>query len=102
MTVIVTCDYCGEPIETGDLYVTLNVRGHVPTTTNTIGWRSVNNDSGHYHTQPCEDEDGPACWWKVKDAVRLVEQCGPSLEQIPTISAQAVAARRRKHIRGEL
>ncbi|MEA2225568.1 MAG: hypothetical protein QOE67_850 [Solirubrobacteraceae bacterium] len=55
---------------------------------------------GHYHTQRAEGQD-ESCWSRIRSAIKLTESIGPSLEAIETISGQAVAARRRKHAKGD-
>jgi hypothetical protein len=88
-----TCDYCGEEIF-GPYYATI-----------AIGGRGIDMETGEdvklkderqYHAGTVD-----SCYRKVADALNLVEDAAPSLEAIPTISSQAVAARRRKHTRPE-
>lgn len=93
MSVITTCDYCGETIDPDELSVEVTTMGHFP---NEDGHRRFHNFAmGNYHTEP--RDSGKACYWRIKDSIDLTEELGAALEAIPTISAQAVAARRRKH-----
>lgn len=86
MTIVKRCDWCGNTIEAHEACVELN------TSVATAKWGEKANWCsgwvGHYHDQ--------GCFERVHDAIRLVESLGPSLESIPTISNQALAARRRK------
>ena len=93
MSVIITCDYCGDAIEDG-MVATIKVHGNFPDDDGRSRYHSFT--FGEYHTAPNKrGEHG--CYWRIKDAMNLAEGVGPSLEHIPTISGQAVAARRRKH-----
>lgn len=94
MTVIVTCDYCGEAID--GTHAKIQVVGHFPRPDGPARYSAF--DLGHFCTEARDDGRLP-CFWMVKDAVEFVQDTGPSLERIPTISGQAVAARRRKHTR---
>ena len=85
-----TCDYCGGEIESGHGWARLRVDGW-GIDLDTFKRRKL-DDERHYHA----GEVG-SCYRKVYDAVVLSEEWGPTLETIPTITGQAVAARRRKH-----
>lgn len=95
MSFAYTCDWCGDVIEDDEVRATLSVNQELASgdyyerlrTRDAGGW------IGDYHREEC--------WPRVLDAIRLAEAAGPSLESVPTISGQAVAARRRKHRRGE-
>jgi hypothetical protein len=91
MSVTIVCDYCGEPIDDA-LAATVKVDGEFPAEKRLSGHGYFHWTHGHYHT----DRD-VGCWWTMAEAMKLVQESGPSLETIPTISNQAVAARRRKH-----
>lgn len=94
MAVRMVCDYCGDEIRQDETSVTLSVRGERP------GQAVVNGYLAHLHTQPVEgSDDEDSCEQKVTEAMLLAISFGPSLESIPTLSGQAVAARRRRHIR---
>ena len=97
MSVAYHCDYCGYEIEDG-YYATIEVRGSVPSD-GVLGYDRLNQHYGHYHTRPLGD--GESCLERVENAFWLAHATGPSLERIPVISGQAVAARRRRHKRGE-
>jgi hypothetical protein len=94
-----TCDYCGEPIADGQQFVTLDVSGTYPDSESVLGHERVNFTYGHYHTGDTPDGYG-YCWDRVADAIDLVS-VGGSLERIPTLTGQQLAARRRKHTRGD-
>jgi hypothetical protein len=49
---------------------------------------------GHYHADPAI-----GCWARVLEIIRAADEWGPRLDQIPTASAQLIAARRRRHRR---
>ncbi len=80
-----SCDYCGQTIEFGrNDGVTLQLQPSDPR----LGMDCL----GDYHLD---------CWKKVWAALELVHEYGPPLETIPTATAQAIAARRRKLTRTE-
>lgn len=85
MSVIYTCDLCGEPIA-AENKVTLQVQADYRSDVGS-GW------VGHYHDE--------GCWQRISDGIYLVEEFGANIENIPTISGQAVAARRRRHRKQE-
>ena len=84
MSIICTCNFCGEAIAGDAAYVTLNGNGD----RSQEFWRS--GYVGHYHADP---EVG--CWDRILATVRLCD--APQLDSIPTASYQAITARRRKH-----
>jgi hypothetical protein len=87
-----TCDYCGREIF-GPYYATIKVTGRGINLD--IGDDMVLDEEHHYHAG-----EAGSCYRKAYDALLLAEEWGPTLETIPTISGQAVAARRRKHRKG--
>lgn len=90
ITTFWTCDYCGDEV-TGPFYAVIAIGGHgVDFET---GEKVKLKDERHYHAGAVD-----SCYRKVVDALLLAEDVGPTLETIPTISGQAVAARRRKHL----
>jgi hypothetical protein len=88
-----TCDYCGGEIH-APYYATIVVggRGIDLETSEPVKL----NGEHHYHAGSPD-----SCYRKAYDGLLLAEDAGPTLETIPTISGQAVAARRRKHRKGE-
>lgn len=84
MSLIYTCNYCGEQIAGNVPYVTLNGNGE----RSQEFWRT--GYVGHYHADPAV-----GCWNHVLDAIRLCD--APRLDEIPTATYQAITARRRKH-----
>jgi hypothetical protein len=75
MSVEIRCDWCGGTVHIADAFTTLKVaRGRMV---------------GHYHEL--------GCWPQMLDAIGMLHELHQVTEQVPTISAQAVAARRRKH-----
>jgi hypothetical protein len=101
MTAYFACDYCGEAITADDLMAKIEARGDVPSTRfKTLDSELLNVDFGHYHTEPLEPGQS-SCYDHMRDAIHLAHEFGASVERIPTISPQAVAARRRKHRRAD-
>lgn len=92
MTSYLQCDYCGEPIDEDEdrNYVTIDARGFKED--DDCGWSHVNGYLGHYHAS----HDQP-CYQRIRDGIRLVNAVAPSLEQIPTATAQKIARLRRTH-----
>lgn len=86
-----TCDYCGEEIY-GPCFAAVQVRGRGIDLESGEAIVFGERDERHYHAG-----SAGSCYRLVMEALWLAEDAGPSLESIPTISAQAVAARRRKH-----
>jgi hypothetical protein len=86
MSIIYTCNFCGETIGQNAPFVALNgngdrADGH---------WRT--GYVGHYHA---DLENG--CWTRILEVIRAADEWGPRLEGIPTASPQLIAARRRQH-----
>ncbi len=86
MSLIYTCNFCGETIAADDPYVTLNANGERAADFWRTGW------IGHYHADPAL-----GCWSRLLQAVRSCD--APRLDEIPTASHQAITARRRRHKR---
>ena len=84
MSLIYTCNFCGETIANGVPYVTLNGNGE----RSNDFWRT--GYVGHYHADPAV-----GCWNRMLEAIRRCD--APRLDQITTASYQAITARRRKH-----
>jgi hypothetical protein len=84
MSLTYTCNFCGETIGHDHPYVTLNGSGE----RSADFWRT--GFVGHYHADPAV-----GCWSRILEAIRLHD--APRLDEIPTASYQAIAARRRKH-----
>lgn len=90
MSFAYTCDWCGLPIEDDTVRVTLLLQHRLEGGEPLDRVEAKNRDGwfGHYHDD---------CWAAVSDQLRLVHEMGQAIANIPTISGQAVAARRRKH-----
>jgi hypothetical protein len=96
MTVIKTCDWCHEPIMDDEPSVEIIVKGD---------FARGDMDRrpyliGNYHSLPDEDSGDPweaGCFNRVWAGIRLIHNAGDAIEQIPTISNRAIAARRRRH-----
>jgi hypothetical protein len=99
MSVLMTCDYCGEAITAEQTYITLSVAGRYQDRDAALGHERVNFTFGHYHTGDTPDGYG-FCWNRVYEAAELVS-VGGELERIPVLTGQQVAARRRKHRGGD-
>ena len=93
MSVYVSCDYCGAPVEDGDLSIEITATGYIVLTD--CGASSWGRDPiGHYHSEPQAGQ--PSCYRRMLDAIDLTHDAGPSLETIETATPQWVAAQRRK------
>jgi hypothetical protein len=92
VTITWTCDYCGEEI-LGSFFAKLTLSGHGISLAS--GEPMTLDETHTYHAG-----SAGSCYRKAYDALLLAEDFGPTLETIPTITGQAVAARRRKHHRG--
>jgi hypothetical protein len=88
MSLIVSCNYCGEPIVRGDPYVTLNGNGDRSAAIRTSGYVG----HWHYHADP-----QIGCWKRILAVIRAAEDWPSKLDRIPTANHQPIAARRRKH-----
>ena len=84
MSLIYTCNFCGETIGINVPYVTLNGNGE----RSAAFWRT--GYVGHYHADPAI-----GCWNRMLEAIRLTD--APRLDEIPTATYQGITARRRKH-----
>jgi hypothetical protein len=84
MTLIYTCNFCGETIGHDSPYVTLNASGE----RSADFWRT--GFVGHYHADPAV-----GCWTRMLETIRRHD--APRLDDIPTATYQAITARRRKH-----
>jgi hypothetical protein len=84
MTISYICNFCGSTIPADVPYVTLNGNGE----RSADFWRT--GYVGHYHADPAL-----GCWTRVLEAIRGCD--APRLDEIPTVSHQSIAARRRKH-----
>lgn len=84
MSFVYTCDLCGRAINPDDYMATIAIDGR-----DEDGTRDLNGWLGHYHSVGCRGE--------VVKRVQLIHELAQTIEAIPTISGQAVAARRRKH-----
>jgi len=84
MSLIYTCNFCGEIIGHNVPYVTLNANGE----RSADHWRT--GYVGHYHADPAA-----GCWNRMLEAIRLCD--APRLDSIPVATYQAITAHRRKH-----
>ena len=90
MSVITTCNYCGEVIDPGDMSLAVSVQGRRP------GDHFINKNVGHYHADGWPEG---SCYRQVLDAIQLMHGVGPSLEQIDTIPEREVRQQRAAHVR---
>ena len=86
MSIIYTCNFCGETIDRDVPFVILNGNGDRSEGHWKTGW------VGHYHADP---ETG--CWNRILEVIRAADEWGPRIDGIPTASPQLIAARRRRH-----
>jgi hypothetical protein len=97
MSYVVTCDWCGQPIARGDgdgprqSYMSLQADGH--------SGRWTSGSMGQYHDDNVDDT-GESCFGKLNNVLKLASSWAPTLEAIPTASAQNIARLRQAH-RGE-
>jgi len=88
MSIIYSCNFCGETIDREAPFVTLNGNGD-----RSDGfWKT--GYVGHYHAEPTV-----GCWDRVLELLRAAEEWAPKISSIPTATPQSIAARRRKHQR---
>jgi hypothetical protein len=90
MSIIYTCNFCGETIDRDQSFVTLNGNGD----RSDGHWRT--GYVGHYHTGP-----DASCWMRILEVIQAADEWGPRLDRIPTASPQLIAARRRRHRAGD-
>src|SRR5438105_1293900 len=95
MTTYWQCDLCGESIEPDDRMVAVDAHGRGVDRSG--GSVFINEYVGHYHGEPQDGER--SCYGRIVDAVYLVHDAGPSLESIPTASAQRIGQLRSTHRR---
>ena len=84
MSLIYTCNLCGETIGAETPFVTLHGNGD----RSRDFWKS--GYVGHYHADP---EVG--CWNRILDTIRMAD--APRLDTIPTASYQSITSKRRRH-----
>ena len=84
MSLIYTCNLCGETIGREAPYVTLNGNGD----RSKDFWRT--GYVGHYHADP-----QIGCWNRILETIRLAD--APRLDEIPTATYQSITAKRRRH-----
>lgn len=85
MSIIYTCNFCGETIDRDAPFVTLNGNGD----RSDGQWKT--GYVGHYHGEPV------GCWARILAVIRAADEWGPRIDGIPTASPQLIAARRRRH-----
>jgi len=96
MSVHWTCDYCGGKIDTGRGWARVRIDGWGIDLTD---GSSLRLDEVHFY---CASYEG-SCYRRVNGALLEVDDQGPAielLEAIPTVSHQAISAKRRKHRKG--
>jgi hypothetical protein len=91
------CDYCSQPIEPDDTFVSLSMYGRAWPPDGGHSF-CVNDTVGDYHSEPRDGE--PSCYRRVLDALALAETTA-ALERIPTATPQKIAALRRRHHGGK-
>ena len=95
LTTHLQCDYCGEEISPDDTWITITEHGRYWHADDPAEWSHVNEPIGHYHSRPIGPE--PSCYRRILDAIGLVHELAPTLENIPTASGQKIARLRSKH-----
>lgn len=92
MTLKTVCNYCGEEPE-DNMYVEVSGRGWEP------GSKLYTNVYyGHY----CTTGGGygePSCYERVREAIKLVNAVGPTLDGIETLPEHEVRRQRERHAR---
>jgi hypothetical protein len=83
MSIIYTCNLCGETIASDEAFVTLNGNGDRSEGAWKSGW------IGHYHSRNATD-----CWQGILDIVRSADGSDRRLAGIPTATAAEIATRR--------
>ncbi|MGH2918079.1 MAG: hypothetical protein ACRDLS_05680 [Solirubrobacteraceae bacterium] len=83
MSITYTCNLCGEMIGNDEPFVTLNGNGDRSENAWKTGW------IGHYHSRSAAD-----CWHAILDVIRAADGSDRRLANIPTATAEEIAARR--------
>jgi hypothetical protein len=86
VSIIYTCNLCGETIADDEPFVTLNGNGDRSENVWKTGW------IGHYHARSTSD-----CWQRILDAIRAADGSGRRLEAIPTATYEQIASSRERH-----
>lgn len=93
LTTHTRCDWCGEEIADGDRKMELEWHGsrHAP---DRLLERElvIAEDVGQYHAG-----EGRDCYPRVRDMLSLILEAAPSVERVPTVSAEGIARLRRQH-----
>ena len=90
MSIIYTCNFCGETIDRDAPFVVLNGNGD----RSDSHWRT--GYVGHYHADPAA-----GCWNSILDVIHAADDWGRRLDSIPVASPQLISARRRRHRKGD-
>jgi hypothetical protein len=86
MSIIYSCNLCGETIADGEPFVTLNGNGDRSGNVWKTGW------VGHYHSRSSDD-----CWRRILDAIRVADGSARRLDHIPIATSEEIASRRDLH-----
>lgn len=86
MSIIYSCNLCGETIADGEPFVTLNGNGDRSENVWKTGW------VGHYHSRSSDD-----CWRRILDAIRVADGSARRLDHIPIATSEEIDSRRHLH-----
>jgi hypothetical protein len=87
MSIIYTCNLCGEQIGDDEPFVTLNGNGERSESAWKSGW------VGHYHSRSASD-----CWNRLLNVVRAADGSHRRLDGIPVATSDEISARRVGHL----
>jgi len=91
MSIIYSCNLCGETIADGEAFVTLNGNGDRSENIWRTGW------VGHYHARSDSD-----CWRRILESIRDFDGSAGRLDHIPIATSDEIARRRGGHRRPSL
>jgi hypothetical protein len=88
LSIIYSCNLCGETIADGEAFVTLNGNGDRSDNIWRTGW------VGHYHSRSDSD-----CWRRILESIRDFDGSAGRLDHIPIATEDEIATKRGGHLR---
>jgi len=86
MSIIYSCNLCGETIADGEAFVVLNGNGDRSDNVWKTGW------VGHYHSRSVDD-----CWTRILSSIRSLDGSAGRLDHIPVATIEEIAGQRDGH-----